>query len=970
MSNPNRQQHKEIFAQALELPPTEQQQFLQTACGDKTELLEELSSLLEAHNGSNEFLESDVIGSLLNGPEIQGGDSARLDSDQVVAPPQFIGSCRIVKEIGSGGMGIVYEGVDEKLGRPVAVKTVRADRASEENFARFEREARECAKIDHENVIRIFEVGRTEDGAPFIVMELLKGTTLDVLIKQQTGALPIRAVTKVFRDVAKGLHAIHEKGLVHRDIKPANLLIVNLDPTDLSHAKTGSSPNLSCKILDFGLAQFDDEQSDVESPKSLVGTPAYFSPEQIKNSDHVDQKSDIFSCGVSLYQAITGEKPFRGSVIQMLRKIEHDDPTPPSELNDRIPPDLESICLKSLEKDRRRRYETIKSFGKDLERFESGVPTIARPVGNFEKFWKLVKRRPKASILVGALAVSLLAVAVLSVSYATIVGAKNNEILAREEANQKLLVRTVLNSQPESLKLAISNLIAADFDAVTRLKEFQEAGDLTAQQQANIALALAEIDQVQVEEICNLIPELPATPWLCQNILSALRPKSKEACVELKKRFESTNDQSIKSRYATIMLYLNEPAPIQEILDTRGTNGDRRYDWIFSFAEWHGDWDETLKVLKTTEFDNVRTAFITALGTLRPRTIPNYEEFSDLVTDFYQRHADAATHRFVFWMLRKWEVQVPELNETVSASAKANWYLCPNGLTMVKIPAGKFLMGDTQNEEDTRSVHEVVITKPFYLASTEVTRKLWESIKADTEYLKKYELEAKQFDSYQKTSPTNDLPAQSLSWEAAIIFCNWLSEKEGLTPCYTLVQKKPKVNRKDADQNSNDKEKSDENQPNEKEAITYNKWAWDRNANGYRLASEAEWEYACRAGTTSRYYFGSMDSRANLFGRSSNRRQVPTFPPASLIPNSFGVFDMHGNVWEWCWDWHVEFDSEPKTDPIGPEEPAKESFGAARTHRGGGVANFSGDSDSDARGAAGQEERFYNVGFRIARNAE
>jgi formylglycine-generating enzyme required for sulfatase activity len=200
-------------------------------------------------------------------------------------------------------------------------------------------------------------------------------------------------------------------------------------------------------------------------------------------------------------------------------------------------------------------------------------------------------------------------------------------------------------------------------------------------------------------------------------------------------------------------------------------------------------------------------------------------------------------------------------------------------------------------------------------------------------------------------SPSDQHPVQNVAWVEAVLFCNWLSRREGRTPCYerTGEQRVIMVPQPDG----------------EPEMATWDAWRWNRDANGYRLPTEAEWEHACRTGTTSLFYFGNDYTLLPFYGVSSNNRIVPARACGSLIPNGWGLFDMHGNVWEWCWDWFATMSEQDETDPVGPSEPTSR-FGAKRVFRGGGVANFSGDPVSSSRGMATPDNsRFRNLGFRI-----
>jgi serine/threonine protein kinase len=250
-------------------------------------------------------------------------------------PPERLGQFRIVRELGHGGMGYVFEAEDEKLGRRVAVKVLAPELARRPDAAaRFLREARAAAAVEHENVVPILHIGEHGD-VPYIVMPLLKGESLAERLKRE-GALPAAEVVRIGRDVAAGLGAAHARGLVHRDVKPAN---VWLDAAGRA------------RVLDFGLARLSDGADGMTDPRALLGTPAYLAPEQL-DARPVTPQSDLFSLGATLYECATGVKAFDGpSITAILNAVNTCRPKPPTELNPSLPPVLAALIEKLLKKD-------------------------------------------------------------------------------------------------------------------------------------------------------------------------------------------------------------------------------------------------------------------------------------------------------------------------------------------------------------------------------------------------------------------------------------------------------------------------------------------------------------------------------------------------------------------------------------------------------------------------------------------
>ena len=278
---------------------------------------------------------------------------------------------KILAKLGEGGMGVVYKAEDTRLERPVALKflTLHAAAGADQK-TRFEREARAAASLDHPNICTVYEIDEAE-GRPFIAMAFLRGDTVQQLVEK--GPLPVDDVLELGVQAAKGLAAAHEKGIVHRDIKSANLMVVR--------ATTGSEPQL--KIMDFGLAQLAAGASKLTAEGSKLGTAAYMSPEQSRG-DKTDQKSDIWSLGVVLYEMLTGRMPFRGEYQQaIIYSILHEEPVPITGLRSGVDLELERIVFKALQKDGDDRYQSAIDLLVDLRSLkkqrDSGASQIEPP---------------------------------------------------------------------------------------------------------------------------------------------------------------------------------------------------------------------------------------------------------------------------------------------------------------------------------------------------------------------------------------------------------------------------------------------------------------------------------------------------------------------------------------------------------------------------------------------------------------
>ena len=469
MSNPSNRE-EEIFDAASRLPQENRAGYLRDACGGDDALRQRVAALLDAHEKAGDYLADASTGSkrtiFVTVPVSEkSGDK--------------IGHYKLLQQIGEGGCGVVYMAEQEEpVRRRVALKVIKLGMDTKSVIARFEAERQALAIMDHPNIAKVLDAGATENGRPYFVMELVRGIKITDYCDQNK--LTTEQRLRLFTQVCNAIQHAHQKGIIHRDIKPSNILVTLHDGVPVP------------KVIDFGIAKATQgrltNQTLFTAFEQFIGTPAYMSPEQAEMSGlDVDTRSDIYALGVLLYELLTGRTPFdpnqlmQAGLDELRRTIREIEPVRPStRLNTMLEADLTTVAqrrhadapklihslrgdldwivMKTLEKDRTRRYETANGLAMDIDRFLSNEPVLARPPSTLYRFQKLARRNKTVFAAAGAAIAAL--VLGLIVSLCLFVQARSALKRARAaELAEKQLRETAEQSADWSRKSARAGLL-------------------------------------------------------------------------------------------------------------------------------------------------------------------------------------------------------------------------------------------------------------------------------------------------------------------------------------------------------------------------------------------------------------------------------------------------------------------------------------------------------------------------------
>lgn len=831
---------------------------------------------------------------------------------RVADPPRrLLGDYEILEVLGQGGMGVVYKARHRKLGRLAAVKLIRAARfVDSESVQRFQQEAQAAAQLDHPAIVPVYEVN-TDGQQHFMALAFVDGDDLWKRIKESP--LPPREAADVLRKVAEGMQYAHERGIVHRDLKPQNILL---------------SGDLQPRITDFGLAKRMEGDSGLTATGQVMGTPSYMPPEQaLGQNAELDARTDVYSLGATLYCALVGRPPFQAATpLETLKHVVEQDPAPPRTLNPSVPRDLETICLKCLQKNAASRYVSALALKDDLERFLEGRPILARRSNWLERGWRWAKREPwKAGTAAIAATVAVLGPLVIFLVRSHDQGSSLvNKLLASPTAAAPTIIDemkehwawvkhplqqaaqrsgTLNETQKHNLDLA---LLGEDHTLGPRILTWMKR--VEAADQGAAALVLCSESQEWQSDILKLIVSTHS-PAHFRALMPAITLHRQSAIQSLKEPTATAPhwgdpetlhkgiDQAAQHANAAVALHqLGESNSLWTLLAGTADPTARSFA-VNRCAPFGCDVAVLVEGLRNASDGRTRHLLLTAIGKYEwsdvERTLNRNAQnrLLECLRTSFESDGDAGVHAAAHWTMQRWnrELDVIRLTERLAGRVEStepsqNWAVMPNGFTLVRIDTpGTFTMGSPLDEsgryDDAEEQRPVNISHSYWISSFEVTAA---------------QLDRFQEDERPLARDANGLPATGITWNVAAAYCNWLSKQSGIPEqewCYRVV----------ADG-------------------VYEPVNDTMDKSGYRMPTEAEWEFACRAGTaeSNSRFFGQ--SEADLvayawYAKSFAADQpISAQPIGQLLPNTWGLFDLYGNVVEWC---HIAAPGRSVAPPAG-----------------------------------------------------
>jgi serine/threonine-protein kinase len=759
---------------------------------------------------------------------------------------RLVGEYVILDRLGSGGMGVVYRAFQRGAGRPVALKLIKTDWRGEstdgsnhEAEIRFQHEAKALARLEHDHIVPLYDVGHA-DGLLFFSMRLINGRSLGQMVLSD-GPLPPRRAAYYVEAIARAVQYAHDHHVLHRDIKPGNILV---DENDRPY------------LIDLGLAKSLEATDYTTLTGKVMGTAEYMSPEQAKDAKDVKAATDVYGLGATLFTLLTGRPPFAGPTpVAVLRKVIDEEPAWPRERDKPVGRELKAICLKCLEKNPSQRIPSAGELATELKKYLMYERCSYTLPGPGTRLIKWVRRQPWRAAAAG---LAFVALSIMAFSWAW--------ISHRDRTNVAFFLNDLQKIQLADLPPRIGQMASHRGSLTPRLRKL--LGDSPSQSEARsrVLLALLPGEPERAGELADRLLSCEVEEhWV---IREALREHWQRVAPKIHQTLANPRSEpGRRIRAAAALIAMDSPTvPAGTAWSQLRLAQDpgARVELMEWLVQSKIDPEVLTGHLESERDPSIRLAAILCLADLdgdQPAE-PSLASITQLIA-LYRQDQDSGVHSSIAYLLRKWgrgdDVKRIDQELTGKPNDSRRWYVNSQGHTMAVI-------GD--DDLASRLKLSRRFSYRFAIATTETTFR---------QYLKFDPKHRARRASVGLPESSPDAPVEYVTYDEAAGYCNWLSKQEGLPQeqlCYVpgdarggMLMAPDYLSRR-----------------------------------GYRLPNLEEWEYAARAGTSTDRYFGQSLDHATRYVWYRRNTSEYALPVGLKRPNDFGLFDVIGNVVEWCYN--------------------------------------------------------------------